>query len=202
MSKKKRKSNKLNAQKSKGPITQTGKEESSHNAEKHGVYCQRLMRSEKPEDFARYRDALMEELGPEGELEIAFANAFIMDCWRLERIIRYENNVLAPMQDTAAWADEMRKMTALKDRIQRSRDRNLANLKELICNRLDAEAEPVVMTQSQYLMENILQKLKAGKSVPMSDVIAYCRAGIPREFKPGGAPLSKPDVPPPSGQSP
>lgn len=87
--------NRRNAMKSTGPRTPEGKRRVSRNALKHGLLSQELLiEGEDAEQFAAFRQGMLEQLEPEGELEHMLADRVIAAAWRLRRAVRMERGVV------------------------------------------------------------------------------------------------------------
>jgi hypothetical protein len=79
--------NKLNAQRSTGPLTAEGKGRVGSNALKHGLTGKQLvLPNENADDFDEFRRDLLNSLDPQGALEEFLANKIIADAWRLKRV--------------------------------------------------------------------------------------------------------------------
>ena len=69
-----------------GPKTEAGKQKSSRNAIRTGLYAARdFMREGEEEEYAQSLIRLMDELTPEGTLEETFATEIMGATWRLRR---------------------------------------------------------------------------------------------------------------------
>ncbi|HSW01681.1 MAG TPA: hypothetical protein VLI39_16040 [Sedimentisphaerales bacterium] len=78
--------NRLNAQKSTGPRTAEGKAAVSQNAVKHGLTARSVVVSgEDPGQFEFYRERMLDELEPVGEVEFSLAERIVGLSWRLKR---------------------------------------------------------------------------------------------------------------------
>jgi len=78
--------NRLNAQKSTGPRTAEGKAAVSQNAVKHGLTARSVVVSgEDPGQFEFYRERMLDELDPVGEVEFSLAERIVGLSWRLRR---------------------------------------------------------------------------------------------------------------------
>lgn len=87
----KRKANIANSRKSTGPRTAEGKAQSRLNAVKHGLTASTVvLPTEDGAEFEALRDALLEELVPQGALEMILAERIIMAAWRLRRAAAFE----------------------------------------------------------------------------------------------------------------
>ena len=83
--------NRSNAQKSTGPRTPEGKAIVAQNAVKHGLLAQRVVvKGEDPEEFALYREGMLEDLDPVGSVEAILAERVVHLAWRLRRAERLE----------------------------------------------------------------------------------------------------------------
>ena len=88
--------NRLNAQKSTGPRTPEGKERASRNAVKHGLLAEQVViHGEDPAEFDGYRDRMLGELAPVGEVEEMLAERAVSLAWRLRRAERLQSAVFA-----------------------------------------------------------------------------------------------------------
>jgi len=94
--------NRRNATLSTGPRTAEGKGRSSENAVVHGLTSQDLLiDGEKLTDLAPFRDAMLQELAPNGELEGMLAHKVISGAWRLQRASRYERYIVECEMDNS-----------------------------------------------------------------------------------------------------
>jgi hypothetical protein len=96
--------NRSNAQKSTGPRTAQGKAVVSQNAVKHGLLAKEVViRGEDPGAFEFYRDQMLEELAPVGQVESMLAARVVSLSWRLQRAERIQGAAFEAMyqQDTA-----------------------------------------------------------------------------------------------------
>lgn len=85
--------NRLNAQKSTGPRTATGKAVVAQNAVKHGLLArQAVIAGEDPGEYEFYRDQMLTELAPEGAMESMLAHRAVGLAWRLQRAERLQND--------------------------------------------------------------------------------------------------------------
>jgi len=92
--------NRLNAQKSTGPRTAAGKERASQNALKHGLLAREaVIQGEDPEEFELYREGMIEELAPVGEVEAMLAQRVVGLSWRLRRAERLQNAAFAALDE-------------------------------------------------------------------------------------------------------
>jgi hypothetical protein len=72
ISQRKRRANRRNGRKSRGPKTEEGKKRSSRNAIKHGVFCQDVLLPEEDEvKFSCMHNALISDLSPQNVFELS-----------------------------------------------------------------------------------------------------------------------------------
>jgi len=84
--------NRANAEKSTGPRTPEGKAKVAQNAVRHGLFARAaVLQGEDPQEFAEYREQLLEELYPDGTLEQVLAERVVSLSWRLQRAARSQN---------------------------------------------------------------------------------------------------------------
>lgn len=99
-----RSANRKNATRSTGPTSPEGKDVSRRNALRHGCRAKALLLdTEDAGLFESFRDALIEELAPEGVLEAQFAEQMVNLIWRSRRIAVFEAAVLSWMRH---WSGE------------------------------------------------------------------------------------------------
>jgi hypothetical protein len=90
--------NRLNAQKSTGPCTLEGKAVVSQNAVRHGLSArQDIISSESQADFELYRDLMLAELDPAGQMESMLAERIVSLSWRLKRVGCIQNQAIDAM---------------------------------------------------------------------------------------------------------
>jgi hypothetical protein len=76
----------LNGAKSHGPVTPEGKARSSRNAITHGLLARDIiLHGEIPEYFDETNAQIMSRLAPRDEIELAFAETFVVARWRQRR---------------------------------------------------------------------------------------------------------------------
>lgn len=98
MTEKKLAANRANAQKSTGPKTPSGRAVTRMNALLHGMYAADVIvpqLGETEADFDVFFNYLMEELNPQGAVQLLFAEQFIYDQWRIRRYRRIETGFSA-----------------------------------------------------------------------------------------------------------
>jgi len=86
----------INGNKSKGPKTIEGKLISSKNAVKHGIFSALTVipNVESEELWKRHRTAFVDDLKPVGALEEMFVERIALLTWRLNRVARYEREMI------------------------------------------------------------------------------------------------------------
>jgi hypothetical protein len=132
--------NAANAQLSTGPITPEGKARSSRNALKHGLTAgEVVVEPGREQEFHDYRDALLQDLGPQGATEMDIFNRLVHAGWTLQRIREIESGmmregILDPLLDEAETRtlDRMLRYYSLYERIY---NRSLKELRVLQTNR-------------------------------------------------------------------
>ncbi len=86
--------NRRNSRRSTGPKTRTGKAESKMNAMTHGLLAADLVvRDEDPVEFAQVLENLVDELQPQGPLEVQLVERVAACMWRLRRLYRIEAGI-------------------------------------------------------------------------------------------------------------
>src|SRR5215208_1516723 len=84
-----------------GPRTEEGKELVRWNATRHGIRSPApvVPGVEKKADWEEHRDGILESLQPQGHLELVLAERVALLSWRLHRVIRYETESIALLQE-------------------------------------------------------------------------------------------------------
>lgn len=84
--------NRGNANHSTGPKTAVGKAASAQNATKHGLLGRfTLLKWEDADELSRFIEESYSDLKPVGAVQKKFADRWISDTWRLERLDRIES---------------------------------------------------------------------------------------------------------------
>ena len=87
--------NRQNALKSTGPRSAECKVAASKNSLKHGLLSsEAVMEGESKDEFEQFRESLLADLAPEGELECMLADRIVAASWRLRRTVRIEREIL------------------------------------------------------------------------------------------------------------
>ncbi len=90
-------SNQLNARKSTGPRTPTGKKHARLNALSSGIYATTpILPGENLEEYEALRRSLTDGLKPQSVMEEFYVDQILSDMWKLKRIDRVEKSYLAP----------------------------------------------------------------------------------------------------------
>ena len=109
--------NRLNALKSTGPRTETGKSKVRLNAKRDGITGQVITLAEEDLPiFEKLKSDLIAELNPQTLLEQKLASAIAWDTWRLDRLRAVEMNLFAlGSQQDVAGSDNPQIDAALND---------------------------------------------------------------------------------------
>jgi hypothetical protein len=92
--------NRANAPKSTGPRTPEGKAAVAQNAVRHGLLAQEVViKGEDPGEFEFYRDQMLEELAPVGQMESMLAQRIVGLAWRLRRAERLQAAAFDKLED-------------------------------------------------------------------------------------------------------
>ena len=92
--------NRSNAQKSTDPRTPEGKAAVAQNAVRHGLLAQEVViKGEDPGEFELYRDQMLEELAPAGQMESMLAQRIVGLAWRLRRAERLQAAAFDKVED-------------------------------------------------------------------------------------------------------
>jgi len=103
--------NRLNARKSTGPRTTAGKTVVAQNAVRHGLLGrQTVIPGEDPGQFEFYRERMLEELAPAGQMELTLAERAVGLAWRLRRAERIQAEVFGTLLAKDA-ANPFKKLT-------------------------------------------------------------------------------------------
>jgi hypothetical protein len=152
-----------------GPKTDAGKQRACINAYKHGLTGQiHLVTADEHDAFEKHCQAIVEALAPVGSLEQQLAQSVAADHWRLNRARAIETGIFAIRQcqepvvpeelamlqaisQAKTWLADGRDIQLLslyQQRIQRSIERNMAELRTLRAERkaaLDQALEEAVL---------------------------------------------------------
>jgi len=84
-----------------GPKTEAGKAVVRLNAVQHGVLSTTpvIPGLEREEDWEEHRAGVLASLAPQGHMEMALAERVVLQLWRLQRVVRYEREVIAVAQE-------------------------------------------------------------------------------------------------------
>jgi len=187
-----------------GPKTEEGKKRSSMNALRHGITGQvTTMTDEDRAAHDTFSKALMNDLAPDGAMEIQLAQRIAIDSWRLNRISAIEDNLFAlgqlqhggeacpdvPQLDAALTtahvftqqSKQLQLLSLYEQRINRAIQKNLALLQSLQAAR-KAECE-AAMKEAASLLK--LSEMKCLEYVPARDGFVFSNdqihAAIDRE---------------------
>ncbi len=160
-------SNRANAQKSTGPVTEAGKQTVSQNAVVHGLAGRKhATLAGEEERFQQHCHTLVEALAPVGANEEALAQDVAEDRWRLIRARAMENALFARIAQeqsadlspaaalVEAWIDPskgLQRLALYANRIQRAIEKNTTRLETLQSQRKaayeKAQEEAVLLTE-------------------------------------------------------
>jgi hypothetical protein len=88
--------NRRNALQSTGPRTGEGIKAARFNALRHGLRSlQTVVPGEALEEWESHRAAVVEDLKPDGAVELALAEQIAVKLWRLGRVVRHEADLIA-----------------------------------------------------------------------------------------------------------
>jgi hypothetical protein len=204
ISEKQLEANRRNAQRSTGPRTEEGKKASALNARRHNLTGQVTAMTDADRIMHdAFSASIVENLAPEGAMELQFAQRIATDSWRLNRISAVEDNLFAlghnaKSDDTEtedpeihaaltaakvfqAESKQLQLLTLYEQRINRSIQKNLATLQSLQAARLaKREAE---MKEAKKLLQ--LSEMKGLAYEPIKDGFVFStteiRAAIDKE---------------------
>ncbi|MCI0498371.1 MAG: hypothetical protein L0Y36_01640 [Planctomycetales bacterium] len=90
--------NRQNALRSTGPRTTEGRAIASQNAIRHGLRAQTtVIAGENAEEFDQFRQLLLEDLAPDGAMEVFLADRIVAGFWKLRRAGRIETELFNEM---------------------------------------------------------------------------------------------------------
>lgn len=109
-----------------GPKTEAGKAVVRLNAVQHGVLSTTpvIPGLEREEDWEEHRAGVLASLAPQGHMEMALAERVVLQLWRLQRVARYEREVVAVSQERVEddLAEERRFRTGAPESVEQARD--------------------------------------------------------------------------------
>jgi hypothetical protein len=189
--------NRRNAQRSTGPRTEEGKKVAALNARRHNMTGQVTAMTDADRIMHdAFSASIVENLAPEGAMEIQLAQRIATDSWRLNRISAIEDNLYAlghnaksnevetedPEIHAAltaakvfeAESKQLQLLTLYEQRVNRSIQKNLAMLQSLQSARLaKREAE---MKEAKKLLQ--LNEMKGLPYDPANDGFVFSTAEI------------------------
>jgi hypothetical protein len=127
--------NRLNAEKSSGPVTAEGKARVSQNAIKSGLFSvANFVRPEEKDIFNQFESGYLSELVPDSPLEQTLAREIIHAAWRLRRCADLE--VAPPANLTEEELDRLQiSIDRARSAAQRTFHRSLKELRQLQAER-------------------------------------------------------------------
>ena len=166
-----------------GPKTDAGKQRIRLNAYKHGLTGQiQTFTAEEHEAFEKHCNSIVEALAPAGILEQELAQSIAEDKWRLNRARALESGIFALGQSrefdepvaqaltkAKTWLAESKNLQLLSlygQRIQRSIEKSMVELRTLRAERLAARQEAV----EEAILLTQLAKSKGETYQPAADI--------------------------------
>jgi hypothetical protein len=140
--------NRLNALRSTGPRSESGKASAARNGLVHGLRAEKVLaRDEDPEAFAALRRELEERFEPAGEVEAALVERMTLFLWRMRRAAALEG---AAFEALGAGADpsQAAERLALLARYETGIERGFGRCAELLA-RAQARRGVVLQTPQQ-----------------------------------------------------
>jgi hypothetical protein len=121
-----------------GPKTAAGKAIASRNALRHGVLsASPVVRGvEREEDWETHREGMVTSLGPQGYIETVLAERVALMSWRLQRVARYERDVIADSLESLDEPDDAMQIPGWTSDLRGSRpelEKVLAAYREDLC---------------------------------------------------------------------
>jgi hypothetical protein len=189
--------NRRNAQRSTGPRTEEGKKASALNARRHNLTGQVTAMTDADRIMHdAFSASIVENLAPEGAMEIQLAQRIATDSWRLNRSSAVEDNLFAlghnaksdeietedPEIHAAltaakvfkAESKQLQLLTLYEQRINRNIQKNLATLQALQAARhAKREAE---MKEAKKLLQ--LSEMKGLRYEPAKDGFVFSNAEV------------------------
>lgn len=91
-----------NAQRSTGPKTVQGKAVVARNACQHGILSSQVPVDDGERDlYCGFRESMVRELGPRGELESLLVDRIVSTAWRLRRVVHVETLIMRKAQEAS-----------------------------------------------------------------------------------------------------
>ena len=160
VSRRKRRANRRNAQKSTGPRTPEGKAVAARNAVSHGVFCADLvLPGEDGQKLAFIRNGLLDATRPQDLLELALVDRMVSAQWRVERCQRAEADAykLLVQRDRAQVEKRMARLR------RRHEFRDLAELEEFCRDHDDQDLDDQKLLEA---LEEYRVLSQAGRVTP------------------------------------
>jgi hypothetical protein len=86
--------NRRNARLSTGPRSINGRARVATNALKHGLTAKSIvLPNEDPDEFEAFRNALCDDLDPEGAMEELLVQKIVADAWRIMRTLKLDGAI-------------------------------------------------------------------------------------------------------------
>jgi hypothetical protein len=202
--------NRSNAQKSTGPRTPEGKAAVAQNAVQHGLLAQEVViKGENPGEFELYRDGMLEELAPAGQMESLLAARIVGLSWRLRRAERLQGAAFDTLEEKKKkpakpiWSDEARGWV-FPQTAKESEDESLVVARRVVQDFAQARILDRLLIYERRIEHSLyrtmaeLRNLRAerreeGAKVRRSEAQTVLPSSLPT-FSPSSVPLSSDDV--------
>ena len=105
--------NRANSLNSTGPTTPEGKARASRNALKHGLLSREVvLETEDRAEFEEFREGMLADLRPQGDLEATLGDRIAGQWWRLKRVGRLEACLFARDEEHAAHMEQSKDLAS------------------------------------------------------------------------------------------
>ena len=117
----------INGAKSRGPITEAGRQRSSLNALKHGLCSTAALLSNESEDlFNAHREGYIAHFAPTGTVQLDLVDQMVAASWRLRRSLAmetaaYEHEMDRRAPESEDFTEDIRLFTAIQSLTDNSR---------------------------------------------------------------------------------
>jgi hypothetical protein len=172
--------NAVNAQSSTGPRTEEGKARSSRNAVKHGLTSKQLVIAPgEEEQFAELHHALLDQLAPQGAIEMSLFNMLAHAAWNIQRFRTLEAQLMATGihslldEKTAKALDRLQRYASAN---QRTYFKAVKELRTVQNNRLLRHAPERLDNQPLPELVSVAELTKRTKQADSATVWAAMRA--------------------------
>jgi hypothetical protein len=151
-----------NGARSKGPKTEEGKARSSQNALKHGLTAKKWvgLPSDAEDKFEVFREGILQDLRPQGPIQLHLAETVVQCMWRQRRILSMEARLEQGFEDSEedfanmSWLKGYTAIARYEAHIDRTMHRAMKTLQEL------KESQPQDPMAKLREMERLLDSLE------------------------------------------